>query len=1095
MPTAADQNTERRAAIAQACAELNKVLQALRTYQEGHPTLDRFRKALRDRLTEVLEADPRLELDLTPLTIEWNGEPVLSAERKDQSITHQLFLEGVQKLTFQQGLQESEIDELVRLWHKAISGKLVEDESFTTGFWECDLENVSCLNVDELAIFYGVANDDERMQSMTRVMDEIRVGPQDGGPATQVATPDALARLAGVDPKGIVEIDDATLSKKDTDNESGYLRVKGKEREQALAAVMEPPHKIAARAVRAMAGAREQGSERDRAKLDEHLASACAKYTEAGYLREAVTMLEEARRAGPAIHAVASRAIADEKVLLALVPRLDEDASRDLAFALLKNAGSSAHRALLVALATLKNETALSEVVKELTRDLPGPADIAWSVERYDSAYFARVMEIARTPQQKRAAERAALSHKDAAVRRDAFKSLDKRGIHEHRALLLSLLDDADPRVARSVLMTLVSFREEAAIPAIEKRLSKNLSDEDRRTLYTALGSIGGAAASAVLVRAFDDTADPALKAPIALAIGRAGDPGARSTLEAHVKKIFTSPKVKEACREALRRLDEPRIPEPEEEDLDPTEGEVAVDIEDDEPEDDEEEEEPGPGEIIEPDPELEATTLDGVDEDTADEDTEDPDTDPGRGRKAAAPAPKSASYDHLHSEAPDLDWAGTFRTTVVVKTARGYVFGSRYEQRLTDAHYYETPSLQVAYRSFLGDKVRTGFLPQLDSTRTIQPSDAVQPFDLALLLSFWGNPGETVPPSEMPVEEDRTADAALWLAPPEGPASVDKNTVMGLPSPREPVADATPSIDPEEQVAIETEYSRLAGTGQSTDPVARVLVVDDRDFNRDLLARILKRGGHQVFTADGGALGLERLAEGGIDLVCLDVNMPVMDGYEVAQVIRRQYSRVQLPIIFFTARDAPEDILKGLKVGANDYLTKPVDSAEALARVRTQLLITLALRHTKAEPKPLEQAVVLIVDGVVKNRKLYAAWLEQMGHVPVEAENGEKALQLINEEAMDLVLVDLQAPGMPGQELISILRRYFSMVDLPIVALAPPEEPRIASKALLAGANDVVARPLAMDIATERVRWQLDVKSLFEELRAQGETPPPTAR
>src|SRR6185295_12158211 len=225
--------------------------------------------------------------------------------------------------------------------------------------------------------------------------------------------------------------------------------------------------------------------------------------------------------------------------------------------------------------------------------DLPGPADIAWSVERYDSAYFARVLEIARTPQQKRAAERAALSHTDAAVRRDAFKSLDKRGVHEHRALLLSLLDEADPRVARSVLMTLVSFREEAAIPAIERRLEKNLSDEDRRTLYTALGSIGGAKASAVLVRAFEDTADPALRAPIALAIGRAGDPGARAVLEAHVKKIFTSPKVKEACREALRRLDEPRTPEPEEEDLEPTEG--AVDIEDDasvDIEDDDEDEE-----------------------------------------------------------------------------------------------------------------------------------------------------------------------------------------------------------------------------------------------------------------------------------------------------------------------------------------------------------------------------------------------------------------------------------------------------------------------------------------------------------------------
>ncbi len=376
-------------------------------------------------------------------------------------------------------------------------------------------------------------------------------------------------------------------------------------------------------------------------------------------------------------------------------------------------------------------------------------------------------------------------------------------------------------------------------------------------------------------------------------------------------------------------------------------------------------------------------------------------------------------------------------------------------------------------------------------------------PLDLALLLSFWGNPGETVPASDVPVEEDRAADTALWLAPPEGTSSVDRNAVMGLPSPLQgernakreaPEAPHAP-IPPEEKTAIENEYARLSGGNVGADPVARLLVVDDRDFNRDLLARILQRGGHQVFTADGGAAGLERLAEGGIDLICLDINMPGMDGYEVAQVIRRQYSRVQLPIIFFTARDAHDDVLKGLKVGANDYLTKPVDSAEALARVRTQLLITLALRHTKSTPKPLEKAVVLVLDGVQKNRKLFAAWLEEMGHVPVEAENGEKALQLINEEAIDLLLLDLHAPGMPGQELISILRRYFSMVDLPIIALAPPEEPRIASKALLAGANDVVARPLAMDIATERLRWQLDVKALFEELRDEGETTQPSAR
>jgi CheY-like chemotaxis protein len=373
---------------------------------------------------------------------------------------------------------------------------------------------------------------------------------------------------------------------------------------------------------------------------------------------------------------------------------------------------------------------------------------------------------------------------------------------------------------------------------------------------------------------------------------------------------------VKEACREALRRLDEPRTPEPEEEDLEPTEGGVAVDIEDDasvDIEDEDEEEEADAGEILDPDPELEQTTLDGVDEDTEDEDTEDPDTDPGKNRKAAPPAPKSTPYDHLHSEAPDLDWAGTFRTTVVVKTARGYVFGSRYEQRLTDAHYYETPSLQVAYRSFLGDKVRTGFLPQLDSTRTIQPSDAVNPFDLALLLSFWGNPGETVPPSEMPVEEDRTADTALWLAPPDGTPSVDKNTVMGLPAPR-----AT-SRRPIRRRPFRRKRRPRSRTSTRDSP-APARHGSGRACARRRRSRLQSRSASRASSSAAGIRCSRPKAaprdstprRGGIDLVCLDVNMPGMDGYEVAQVIRRQYSRVQLPIIFFTARDAPEDILKG---------------------------------------------------------------------------------------------------------------------------------------------------------------------------------------
>src|SRR5688572_16951954 len=130
-----ERESERRAVVVQLCAELNKLLQGLRTYQEGHPTLERFRATFRDQLGECLKEDPRLELDFGPLSLDYHGEPVWTADRKDQSITHNLFLEGVQKITFLQGVREAELDELIRLWHRTITAKLAEDESFTTGFW------------------------------------------------------------------------------------------------------------------------------------------------------------------------------------------------------------------------------------------------------------------------------------------------------------------------------------------------------------------------------------------------------------------------------------------------------------------------------------------------------------------------------------------------------------------------------------------------------------------------------------------------------------------------------------------------------------------------------------------------------------------------------------------------------------------------------------------------------------------------------------------------------------------------------------------------------------------------------------------------
>jgi DNA-binding response OmpR family regulator len=114
-----------------------------------------------------------------------------------------------------------------------------------------------------------------------------------------------------------------------------------------------------------------------------------------------------------------------------------------------------------------------------------------------------------------------------------------------------------------------------------------------------------------------------------------------------------------------------------------------------------------------------------------------------------------------------------------------------------------------------------------------------------------------------------------------------------------------------------------------------RILVVDDEPRYLRLLEANLLTEGYQVHTASDGEAALEAFSAGSVDLVLLDVIMPRMDGFQVCQRIR-QYSNV--PIIILTAKGEEQDRVRGLDVGADDYLVKPFSVTELLARVRAVL-------------------------------------------------------------------------------------------------------------------------------------------------------------
>ena len=139
---------------------------------------------------------------------------------------------------------------------------------------------------------------------------------------------------------------------------------------------------------------------------------------------------------------------------------------------------------------------------------------------------------------------------------------------------------------------------------------------------------------------------------------------------------------------------------------------------------------------------------------------------------------------------------------------------------------------------------------------------------------------------------------------------------------------------------------TRLA-PGSITNPNATILIVDDQIQNRTLLETLLRPEGYLTQSAASGAEALASIAQHAPDLILLDVMMPGMDGYQVANMLKANPVTSDIPIIMVTAKGDHSDRLAGLNAGAEDFLTKPVDRAELWLRVRNLLRLK---KHAEAE-------------------------------------------------------------------------------------------------------------------------------------------------
>lgn len=170
-------------------------------------------------------------------------------------------------------------------------------------------------------------------------------------------------------------------------------------------------------------------------------------------------------------------------------------------------------------------------------------------------------------------------------------------------------------------------------------------------------------------------------------------------------------------------------------------------------------------------------------------------------------------------------------------------------------------------------------------------------------------------------------------------------------------------------QNALATLHAHLEEEAPAAPQVKpRVLVVDDVSDNREILTRRLVRRNFEVVEAVGGEDALAKIAGGNFDIVLLDIMMPDLSGNEVLQRVRQNPEHANLPIIMVTAKSQSEDVVASLALGANDYVTKPVDFEVAMARINAQLA------HKRNAEQALREKAQLEKRSLVLDEKLESA-------------------------------------------------------------------------------------------------------------------------
>ena len=265
----------------------------------------------------------------------------------------------------------------------------------------------------------------------------------------------------------------------------------------------------------------------------------------------------------------------------------------------------------------------------------------------------------------------------------------------------------------------------------------------------------------------------------------------------------------------------------------------------------------------------------------------------------------------------------------------------------------------------------------------------------------------------------------------------------------------------------------------------SKILVVDDTPVNVKLVADLLGAKGYTVITAGSGKEALDKLEAEHPDLVLLDVMMPGMTGYEVCRTIRANPATAMLPVVMVTALDPGQERVKGIEAGADDFLGKPINQPELLARVRSLLRVKALHDQLEELNRTLEARVAAQVGELEKLGRLKRFFSPQLAEAILTG-GAEDPLESHRRE-ITVVFVDLRgftgfAETAEPEEVMAVLREYHAEMGALVVAHEGTLE-RFTGDGMMIFFND----PVVVDNPSERaLRMAVEMRARVGELAVQ---------